>query len=549
MRATVWGPSFRAQLRREAAGGMLHGMKFRPLFLALCLLAGAAGAVQCGDSEEAPADDRDGGPTGNRQPPQGGGDAAPDVDLREAGPSTIGQCGAATGALAFGGNVQTNLSVEEYVSSLAFDGMGRLWLTGSLIGTPTLVDAGGDAGAPNRAMAVLRVGSNGTADIVRVYKDESSQVGGVPLADGRSVAVQNDTIVVAGRFAGVVDFGQGDLTSASGAVDGGDAGVSPCSLLCESDAVVLKLDATGSTAWSRRFGGPGADSAFAVAIGPAGEIVVVGSYEGMVDFDGTTLPGTSGGRDAFVTKLDTNGNVVWAKSLGGAGDDDALAVAIDETGKIIVGGAFSGTLDALGTMLTTPTPSDGFVVELAPDGSKIDAFAFGASERSAVTSVAARPSDGRAFGGFFRGTMQPFGSAMMSRDTDGFVVDRRADGSTVLALAVGGEGIDDVSSVASGPNGRLVVSGTTSSQLLDLGGGAHYSPLSADAFIGVYDSAGAHVCSRRYPSTPDSSARAVAIDPTGRTAYGGRVYGLFAPEPFQVKSVIGQDAWAVLFGP
>ncbi len=56
------------------------------------------------------------------------------------------------------------------------------------------------------------------------------------------------------------------------------------------------------------------------------------------------LPSVNGATDAFVVKLDANGNTLWRRRIGGSGVDIANGVALAPNGNIYVTGAFSGSV-------------------------------------------------------------------------------------------------------------------------------------------------------------------------------------------------------------
>jgi hypothetical protein len=63
-----------------------------------------------------------------------------------------------------------------------------------------------------------------------------------------------------------------------------------------------------------------------------------------VSFGGSALP-FAGGKDIFVTKLNSSGGLVWARTFGSARDDKAYGVAVGIDGDVAVGGAFYDTID------------------------------------------------------------------------------------------------------------------------------------------------------------------------------------------------------------
>ncbi len=77
-------------------------------------------------------------------------------------------------------------------------------------------------------------------------------------------------------------------------------------------------------------------------------IIIVGMFRGMFDFDPDTSVfslTSSGALDIFLLKLDNNGGLVWAKSMGSADQDAALSVTTDALNRIYVTGYYRDTID------------------------------------------------------------------------------------------------------------------------------------------------------------------------------------------------------------
>ena len=141
-------------------------------------------------------------------------------------------------------------------------------------------------------------------------------------------------VYTTGYFSGVADFDPGPGTFYLTA-DGGDAYVS-------------KLDADGNFVWALQFGGDQTNYGQAVNVDVSGNVYIAGYFGGTVDFD----PGpavfniTSNGQDdIFITKLDSNGNLLWAKNIGGTNSDLAYAAVLDVSGNICMTGVFIGDVD------------------------------------------------------------------------------------------------------------------------------------------------------------------------------------------------------------
>jgi Ca2+-binding RTX toxin-like protein len=116
----------------------------------------------------------------------------------------------------------------------------------------------------------------------------------------------------------------------------------------------------------------------------SGNVYTTGHFSGTADFDpgaGTFDLTSAGGDDVFVSKLDADGNFVWADQLGGTSDDVGRGVAVDGSGNVYTTGYFSATADfdpGAGTFdLTSAGGYDVFVskLEAAPPDSDGDGVA------------------------------------------------------------------------------------------------------------------------------------------------------------------------------
>jgi len=109
--------------------------------------------------------------------------------------------------------------------------------------------------------------------------------------------------------------------------------VRPSSGFIDQDIWLLRINSDGSIVWQMAYGGPDFDGWQSLALEPTadGGFVVAGS----------TASFRGGEMDAWVLKLDGNGNVVWQWTLGGTGPNWANAVQPTMDGGYIVAGATS----------------------------------------------------------------------------------------------------------------------------------------------------------------------------------------------------------------
>ena len=134
-----------------------------------------------------------------------------------------------------------------------------------------------------------------------------------------------------------------------------------------------------ATAVSQTTGGLGDVYSTSTATDASGNVYVVGTfYNTTISFGSTTLT-SNGDYDFFWVKYDPSGNVLWAKSAGGGGTDEAKAVFTDNFGHVYFTGFFNSSHIVLGGLTmykndSTPgtSISQDFVVKCnASDGSCI----------------------------------------------------------------------------------------------------------------------------------------------------------------------------------
>ncbi|MBN1244683.1 PQQ-like beta-propeller repeat protein [Candidatus Bathyarchaeota archaeon] len=93
------------------------------------------------------------------------------------------------------------------------------------------------------------------------------------------------------------------------------------------DFLLLKIDASGNIAWNKTYGGTQSDKAYAIAE-TEGECVAVGD----------TRSKGEGESDAWIIKVDANGNLVWERTVGGEGFDMPTCITVSSYQGYLVGG-------------------------------------------------------------------------------------------------------------------------------------------------------------------------------------------------------------------
>jgi hypothetical protein len=346
-------------------------------------------------------------------------------------------------------------SDEDHGYSIAIDGSGYAYITGSFGYT---VDFDPGPGVDNHT-------SNGVWDAFLSKFDPNGNFiwartwGGPSLTVGLSVAIDGygDTYTT-GWFIGTVDFDPGlgmDTHTSNGSYD----------------VFLSKFDPSGDFVWARTWGGPDDDSGNSVVLDGSDDTYVTGFFEGTADFDpgaGVDNHSSDGDLDAFLSKLDPDGNLVWALTWGGPGYEYGASVATDSSGNAYTTGVFTGTVDFDPGAGVDNHTSDGndaaFLSKIDPNGNFVWARTWGGPYGDIGLSIAIDGSENAYVTGFFDGTADFDPGAGVDNHTsngyrDTFLSKIDSNGNFVWARTWGGSGWEWGNSVTIDGSGNAYVTG------------------------------------------------------------------------------------------
>jgi hypothetical protein len=156
-------------------------------------------------------------------------------------------------------------------------------ISGDFIGNHGLNDA-----------AIVKLGPGGNIEW-------SKSIGG--LGNDSCLAIQQTQdygyIVVGGTMSGA---GSGDITDDNNGLE---------------DFLIIKLDITGNITWQKSLGGTSSDTCYSIRQTPDNGYIAGGK----IASNDRDVSGNHGGYDAWIVKLDSEGNIQWQKCIGGSGND------------------------------------------------------------------------------------------------------------------------------------------------------------------------------------------------------------------------------------
>ncbi len=337
-------------------------------------------------------------------------------------------------------------------------------------------------------------------------------------------------VYTTGAFQGTVDFDPG-------------AGTSNLTSAGTNDIFISKLNSAGNFVWARQLGGTLDDQGNGITVDSSGNVLTTGYFRGTVDFDpgaGTSNLTSAGGDDIFVSKLDSAGNFVWARRLGGTGGtsfDRGQGIAVDASGNVLTTGPFSGTADfdpGAGTSnLTSAGSNDIFVSKLNSAGNFVWAGRLGGTSADAGFGIAVDGSGNVVTTGQFLGTADFDPGAGTSNLTsagsgDIFVSKLNSAGTFVWAGRLGGTGNDFGQGIAVDASGNVLTTGSFNGTA-DFDPGAGTSNLtsagSSDIFVSKLNSAGAFVWARQLGGGSVDQGVGIAVSASGNVLTTGSFNG------------------------
>ena len=208
------------------------------------------------------------------------------------------------------------LDTEKYALGfgVSADGLGNIYIAGNLSGYPF----------------VSKYSSSGDLAWTETIDNKSPGDGYDVITDGRG------NVYLSG-------FTTGDLA-------GSNAG--------GKDAFLAKFDETGKHHWTNQFGTKNDDEGFGVAADYQGNVFISGTVFGKI---GETH---IGGLDSFIGKYDENGDLLWIKQHGTSSNDESYGVATDKSGNVYITGYAFGNLSGK----PYPGSGDAYVSKFDPNG-------------------------------------------------------------------------------------------------------------------------------------------------------------------------------------
>ena len=366
-------------------------------------------------------------------------------------------------------------------------------------------------------------------------------------------------VIVAGLFRGTADFDDGP-------------GVFNMTSNGDQDLFITEYDSAGNFHWAKHIGGLQGDQVREMKLDNQGNIILMGMYQGTVDMD--PGPGTANvislGSDAFVIKLDNNGNYIWSRQWQVYSIN---TMEVDANNNIILGGDFGGPADfdpGIGTFNMTAGNlyNDLFVCKIDAYGNFKWAKQMPNQSNASMQELSMESdSKGNIFmaGNFTQSLDFDPGSGVMvlnsNGDNDGFLVKLDSNGSFSWVKQFGAGGTDKAWSVSLDHLDQIILTGYYNGTVdFDPGPGVYYltNTTNRGCFIVKLDANGSLIFAKSFQG--EAFGESVEVDGQNYIYISGGFYNTvdFDPGPddhsltegniFITKlSSSGDYVWAVQF--
>jgi WD40 repeat protein len=151
----------------------------------------------------------------------------------------------------------------------------------------------------------------------------------------------------------------------------------------QTDALIARFASDGNLIWGKTYGGRGGESFRSVALAPNGDAIAVGNT-GSPDGD---FPAQDPAGDAVIARFGDSGDLIWAKTFGGRSGDMFIDVAVATNGDIIAAG-YTYSSDGDFPSRHTKADADTVVARLDGTGNLLWAKTHGGSGNDLFGGVA-----------------------------------------------------------------------------------------------------------------------------------------------------------------
>ena len=294
------------------------------------------------------------------------------------------------------------------------------------------------------------------------------------------------------------------------------------------DVFLAKYNPNGTVLWATNAGGINDDEGSSVAIDDLGNVYLSGFFSSSQIIFGTDTLLNTGAQNVFLTKYNSSGTVLWAKSIIGTGGADANSIATDPSGNVFVTGFYDSTI-IIGSYTLTCASTFGFNVFLAkydPFGTALWAKSSTGTKNEEGTIVTTDGNGNAYISGMFVSPSTNFGTCTLTNPYPGtskfFIAKYDPLGVVLWAKSAGGTNSEWGYGLTTDAAGNIYATGSFKSSSLILGTYTLTNKGNTDIFFVKYNSVGTVVWAQNIAGTGSDEGASLTTDPFNNIYMSGR---------------------------
>lgn len=126
---------------------------------------------------------------------------------------------------------------------------------------------------------------------------------------------------------------------------------------------LIKLDTSGNYIWAKQLGGPSADAVTDLSIDNQNNITISTLFRDLLIIDTDTILGNTSSTTC-IAKFDNNGQLNWTYTVGGT----SSSICHDKEGNLYLSAAYQTPFNLNGQLFSPWAEFDAFVLSLNPNG-------------------------------------------------------------------------------------------------------------------------------------------------------------------------------------
>ena len=246
------------------------------------------------------------------------------------------------------------------------------------------------------------------------------------------------------------------------------------------DSFIIKYNENGKTEWAKAIGGNDSDYLAGMVMQDGGYLVVGNTYSRSVNLENGVTLISNGSTDGVLIRYSSNGELEWARAIGGNSRDEIGPMQETTDGGWILAGNFSSENINLGDGITISKDSSdrGMIIKWSPiDLPTIktnDTKVIGGSSNDDISSIYKTKDGGYIVGGSFESSEIKLENGTIltnNGDTDVKLIKYDSKGEMVWARAIGGSDYEEINFVVETADGEYLVVVFSESENINLGNG------------------------------------------------------------------------------